>query len=84
MNDIASYTEDLRYLTVPFGVAAPERSRLLAGDSRYSSPSNLTGNKSRISNNSTVIFAKYIPEKQSGSSTDLKIALLLTIILLCV
>ena len=79
MLNIASYAEDLKYLTIPFGLLGP-RQTTVVNTSGLTTP---VHNQSRMSN-STVIFAKEIPSNQSGSSTDLKVLFMLTIILTCI
>jgi hypothetical protein len=55
LQDIASYNEDLKFLTVPFGVQD-----VRSYQSRNSNPTNQSASQSRMSNNSTVIFAREV------------------------
>lgn len=57
MLNIASYSEDLKYLTLPFGLVGSRHTAVL--DASHLS-THLNNNQSRVSN-STVIFSKEIP-----------------------
>jgi hypothetical protein len=51
---MASYSQDLKFLTVPFGLNVPQQSRALEESMR----TNPLQNRSTYSNHSTVIFSK--------------------------
>jgi hypothetical protein len=56
MQDIGSYNEDLKFLTIPFGVMPAQDMRSF--NARNSNPANQSFSQSKASNNSTVIFAR--------------------------
>lgn len=58
------------------------RQSAVPDSSRLTTPNAIGANNSRVSN-STVIFAKEIPQSSSGQSTDLKVAFLLAVVLTC-
>lgn len=68
-----SYTEDHKYLTMPFGLTGPRQSKALAS-------SKFDPERGSSMSGSTVIFSKNPRNKGRGKSTDLKFVFVFAII----